>query len=141
MCVQNWLGPDYEIVKKMYMCNNKCSFYLKRRFPSHGNVKQNGIWIRRLGSHVIFEFLFRQFAIFLEFAMLNINHFIYLKQDTINIFNKSFVKNVVCNFACYKTVKKLKSTCPSFLHWININIVLVEGFKFNNYMYNNIQDT
>lgn len=73
--------------------------------------------------------------------MLNINHFIYLKQDTINIFNKSFVKNVVCNFACYKTVKKLKSTCPSFLHWININIVLVEGFKFNNYMYNNIQDT
>lgn len=72
--------------------------------------------------------------------MLNINHFIYLKQDTINIFNKSFVKNV-CNFACYKTVKKLKSICPSFLHWININIVLVEGFKFNNNMYNNIQDT
>lgn len=81
--VQNWLGPDYEIVKKIYMWNNKCSFYLKRRFPSHGNVKQNGIWIRRLGSHVIFEFLFRQFAMFLEFAMLNINHFIYLKQDTI----------------------------------------------------------
>lgn len=73
--------------------------------------------------------------------MLNINHFIYLKQDTINIFNKSFVKNVVGNFACYKTVKKLKSTCPSFLNCININIVLVEGFKFNNYMYNNIQDT
>lgn len=131
--MQIWLGPDYEIVKKIYMCNNKCSFYLKRRFPSHGNVKQNGIWIRRLGSHVIFEFLFRQFAMFLEFAMLNINHFIYLKQDTI------FLTKVLLKMlsVILLVAKLLKS--PSFFHWININIVLVEGFKFNNYMYNNIR--
>lgn len=133
--MQNWLGPDYDIVKKIYMWNNKCSFYLKRRFPSHGNVKQNGIWIRCN----IWIFISTICNIF---GVCNVKYkSFHLSQARHNIFNKSFVKNVVCNFACYKTVKKLKSTCPSFLHCININIVLVEGFKFNNYMYNNIQDT
>lgn len=139
MCVQNWLGPDYEIVKKMYMCNNKCSFYLKRRFPSHGNVQKWNLNKKIGESCNIWIFIS---TICNVFGVCNVKYkSFHLSQARHNIFNKSFVKNVVCNFACYKTVKKLKSTCPSFLHWININIVLVEGFKFNNYMYNNIQDT
>lgn len=69
--------------------------------------------------------------------MLNINHFIYLKQDT--IFLTKVLLKMLSVILLVAKLLKIKVNMSLFLHWININIVLVEGFKFNNYMYNNIR--